>query len=120
MRRAPVVRPGRTPQSAYRPFLLATLADHAGHLEREKVLDEVGRRMSSSVLQPDDLSIGPSGEPRWRTTLLKERRAALDAGLVASAGPGLWELTAEGYETLEAFRAAEASADASEPDASDA
>lgn len=110
MRRTPVVRPGRTPQSAFRPFLLAALADHAGRLEREKVLDEVGRRMTGTVLQREDLSIGPSGEVRWRTTLLKERRAAKDAGLVTSAGPGLWELTAAGYETLEVFRAAEAQA----------
>lgn len=106
VRRAPVVKPGRTPQPAYRPYLLTILADHDGRLERERVLDEVGRRMAD-VLQPADLGIGPSGEVRWRTAALKERRALGDAGLVGSGGPGLWELTSDGYATLEAFRAAQ-------------
>lgn len=64
----------------------------------------------ADVLQSADLGIGPSGEVRWRTVALKERRALDDAGLVTSGGPGLWELTTQGYETLEVFRAAQAEA----------
>ncbi|MDT9591514.1 hypothetical protein RDV89_00445 [Nocardioides zeae] len=118
VRRAPVVRPGRTPQGAFRPYLLATLADHDGRLERDLALEEVGRRMAD-VLQRDDLGIGPSGEVRWRTVALKERRALVDAGLVGSAGPGLWELTSAGYETLAVFRAAQEQAEQEQAEASD-
>lgn len=74
----------------------------------------------ADVLQSADLGIGPSGEVRWRTVALKERRALDDAGLVTSGGPGLWELTTQGYETLEVFRAAQAEAEGGSASGSDA
>lgn len=111
VRRAPRTAPGRTPQSAFRPYVLAILGDHAGRLERELVMDELAVRMAR-VLQRDDLAVGPSGEVRWRTVVTKERRALGDDGLVTSGGPGLWELTPAGYAALEAIRAAVAASEA--------
>lgn len=113
VRRTPRTLPGRTAQSAFRPYVLAVLADHAGRLERELVLDELSTRMAD-VLQRDDLAVGPSGEVRWRTVVLKERRAMADDGLITSGGLGLWELTTTGYDALEAIREALAAAEAAE------
>ncbi|HEY1134164.1 MAG TPA: hypothetical protein VGE77_06270 [Nocardioides sp.] len=114
VRRAPVTKPGRTAQAAYRPYLLAVVAAADGRIEREPALEALGRRMAD-VLQKDDLGVGPSGELRWRTAAQKERRAMLDAGLLRSGGPGVWELTRAGYDALDAFRAALAASAAEEP-----
>lgn len=105
VRRSPITKPGRTPQAAYRPYLLSVVAAADGRIEREPALEALGRRMAD-VLQRDDLAVGPSGELRWRTAAQKERRAMLDAGLLRSGGPGVWELTRAGYDALDAFRAA--------------
>lgn len=116
VRRSPITKPGRTPQAAYRPYLLSVVAAADGRIEREPALDALARRMAD-VLQRDDLAVGPSGELRWRTAAQKERRAMVDAGLLRSGGPGVWELTRTGYEALDAFRAALAASEAASSEA---
>lgn len=41
----------------------------------------------------------------------------VDAGLLRSGGPGVWELTRTGYEALDAFRAALAASEAESAEA---
>ena len=43
-----------------------------------------------------DRQKAPTGEVRWHATARSERKAMIDAGLMAGGKPGIWELTSEG------------------------
>ena len=65
-----------------------------GSLETEDMLLELEMAMEDE-LRERDRQPSPTGEIRWHTTARKERKAMIDAGLMAE-GHGLWELTDAG------------------------
>lgn len=86
----------RTPQAAFRPYLLAILQDHGGSREMEELMAELVARMDG-VLREADHELVNQGELRWRYAARLERKAMMDDGLMLPAHrPGVWELTAEG------------------------
>ncbi len=81
-------------QSAFRPHIVRILKLE-GSLETEDMLLELEMAMDEE-LRERDRQPTPTGEIRWHTTARMERKAMIDAGLMAGGKPGVWELTAAG------------------------
>jgi hypothetical protein len=64
-------------------------------LETEDMLLELEMAMEDQLLERDRQK-APTGEVRWHATARAERKAMIDAGLMAGGKPGIWELTAAG------------------------
>ena len=98
---APPPRPASrsTPQTAFRPHILAVLRDAGVPLETDEVMLELEIRMDE-VLQERDRGKSPTGEVRWQTAARMERKAMIDEGLIVPAQPGIWELTERGRRAL--------------------
>lgn len=82
-----------TSQEAFRGHIVRILKAE-GSLETEDMLLELEMAMEDE-LRERDRQPSPTGEIRWHTTARKERKAMIDAGLMAE-GLGLWELTDAG------------------------
>ena len=81
-------------QSAFRPHIVAILRAE-GSLETEDMLLELELAMEDQ-LRERDRQPTPTGEVRWHQSARKERKAMIDAGLMAGGKPGVWELTDTG------------------------
>src|SRR3954469_13919750 len=101
--RASAVRTSTTPsrapsrvtdQSAFRPHIVRILKLE-GTLETEDMLLELEMAMEDE-LRERDRSPTPTGEIRWHQSARSERKAMIDAGLMAGGKPGVWELTEAG------------------------
>ncbi|MDR6175359.1 hypothetical protein [Nocardioides zeae] len=70
VRRSPITKPGRTPQAAYRPYLLSVVAAADGRIEREPALEALGRRMADVLQRATTWPSGPAascaGAPQRR------------------------------------------------------
>ncbi len=81
-------------QSAFRPHIVRILKLE-GSLETEDMLLELEMAMEDE-LRERDRQPTPTGEVRWHQSARMERKAMIDAGLMAGGKPGIWELTAAG------------------------
>jgi hypothetical protein len=92
---APTRAPSRvTDQSAFRPHIVRILKAE-GSLETEDMLLELEMAMEDE-LRERDRQPTPTGEVRWHQSARMERKAMIDAGLMAGGKPGIWELTDAG------------------------
>lgn len=83
-----------TDQSAFRPHIVRILKQE-GSLETEDMLLELEMAMEDE-LRERDRQPTPTGEVRWHQSARMERKAMIDAGLMAGGKPGVWELTDAG------------------------
>ncbi|HEX5086949.1 MAG TPA: hypothetical protein VFV89_04015 [Nocardioides sp.] len=83
-----------TDQSAFRPHIVRILKVE-GSLETEDMLLELEMAMEDE-LRERDRQPTPTGEVRWHQSARSERKAMIDAGLMAGGKPGIWELTEAG------------------------
>jgi hypothetical protein len=83
-----------TDQSAFRPHIVRILKLE-GSLETEDMLLELEMAMEDE-LRERDRQPTPTGEVRWHQSARSERKAMIDAGLMAGGKPGIWELTEAG------------------------
>jgi hypothetical protein len=83
-----------TDQSAFRPHIVRILKVE-GSLETEDMLLELEMAMEDE-LRERDRQPTPTGEVRWHQSARSERKAMIDAGLMAGGKPGVWELTEAG------------------------
>jgi hypothetical protein len=83
-----------TDQSAFRPHIVRILKQE-GALETEDMLLELEMAMEDD-LRERDRQPTPTGEVRWHQSARIERKAMIDAGLMAVGKPGIWELTEAG------------------------
>jgi len=83
-----------TDQTAFRPHIIRILKTE-GRLETEDMLLELEMAMEDE-LRERDRQPTPTGEVRWHQSARKERKAMIDAGLMAGGKPGVWELTDAG------------------------
>ena len=83
-----------TDQSAFRPHIVRILKQE-GALETEDMLLELEMAMEDE-LRERDRQPTPTGEVRWHQSARMERKAMIDAGLMAGGKPGVWELTEAG------------------------
>jgi hypothetical protein len=81
-------------QTAFRPHIIRILRLE-GSLETEDMLLELEMAMEDE-LRERDRQPTPTGELRWHATARMERKALIDAGLMAGGKPGIWELTEAG------------------------
>ena len=92
---APARAPSKvTDQAAFRPHIVRILKVE-GSLETEDMLLELEMAMEDE-LRERDRQPTPTGETRWHQSARMERKAMIDAGLMAGGKPGVWELTAAG------------------------
>ena len=92
---APPRAPSRvTDQSAFRPHIVRILKQE-GPLETEDMLLELEMALEDD-LRERDRQPTPTGEIRWHQSARMERKAMIDAGLMAGGKPGIWELTEAG------------------------
>jgi hypothetical protein len=84
-------------QEVFRPHIVRILKAE-GSLETEDMLLELEMAMEDELLERDRQPT-PTGEVRWHTTARSERKAMIDAGLMAGGKPGVWELTDAGRTT---------------------
>jgi len=92
---APTRAPSRvTDQSAFRPHIVRILKQE-GPLETEDMLLELEMALEDD-LRERDRQPTPTGEIRWHQSARMERKAMIDAGLMAGGKPGIWELTEAG------------------------
>ncbi|WP_122816449.1 hypothetical protein [Nocardioides pantholopis] len=96
---APAPAPTRarrwTAPEELRPAILATLQEAGGELAGDDVFERLEERIGD-LLRPGDRDPNPQGELRWRAAARKARKALMDDGLLAAAGPGVWRLTDAG------------------------
>jgi hypothetical protein len=83
-----------TDQTAFRPHIVRILKLE-GSLETEDMLLELEMAMEDE-LRERDRQPTPTGEVRWHQSARMERKAMIDAGLMAGGKPGVWELTEAG------------------------
>jgi hypothetical protein len=83
-----------TDQSLFRPHIVRILKLE-GSLETEDMLLELEMAMEDE-LRERDRQPTPTGEIRWHQSARSERKAMIDAGLMAGGKPGVWELTEAG------------------------
>lgn len=83
-----------TDHAAFRPHIVRILRLE-GSLETEDMLLELEMAMEDE-LRERDRQPTPSGEVRWHQSARAERKAMIDAGLMAGGKPGVWELTDAG------------------------
>ena len=83
-----------THQTAFRPHIVRILKLE-GSLETEDMLLELEMAMEDE-LRERDRQPTPTGEIRWHQSARSERKAMIDAGLMAGGKPGIWELTEAG------------------------
>jgi hypothetical protein len=83
-----------TDQSVFRPHIVRILKLE-GSLETEDMLLELEMAMEDE-LRERDRQPTPTGEARWHQSARMERKAMIDAGLMAGGKPGIWELTDAG------------------------
>jgi hypothetical protein len=83
-----------TDQTAFRPHIVRILKTE-GSLETEDMLLELEMAMEDE-LRDRDRAPTPTGEIRWHQSARSERKAMIDAGLMAGGKPGIWELTEAG------------------------
>lgn len=98
----PANTPARPPskvsdQTAFRPHIVRILKTE-GSLETEDMMLELAMAMEDELRERDNQPT-PSGELRWHATARSERKAMIDAGLMAGGKPGVWELTEAGRST---------------------
>jgi hypothetical protein len=94
-RSAPPRAPSKvTDQSAFRPHIVRILKLE-GSLETEDMLLELELALEDE-LRERDRAATPTGEVRWHQSARAERKAMIDAGLMAGGKPGVWELTEAG------------------------
>ena len=92
---APARPPSKvTAQTAFRPHIVRILRAE-GSLDTEDMLLELEMAMEDE-LRERDRQPTPTGEVRWHQSARSERKAMIDAGLMAGGKPGVWELTAAG------------------------
>lgn len=103
--RPPVARRWTQP-AELRPAILAALQDDGrglDGLEQDQVFALLEERIGEQ-LRPGDREPDPRGELRWHAAARKARKSLMDDGLLATAGPGVWQLTERGAgTTLPAF-----------------
>jgi hypothetical protein len=80
--------------SAFRPHIIRILKAE-GSLETEDMMLELAMAMEDELRERDNQPT-PTGELRWHATARAERKAMIDAGLMAGGKPGVWELTDAG------------------------
>jgi hypothetical protein len=91
----PARAPSRvTDQAVFRPHIVRILRQE-GSLETEDMLLELEMAMEDELLERDRQPT-PTGEVRWHQSARSERKAMIDAGLMAGGKPGVWELTPAG------------------------
>ena len=83
-----------TGQSVFRPHIVRILKQE-GSLETEDMLLELEMALEDD-LRERDRQPTPTGEVRWHQSARMERKAMIDAGLMAGGKPGIWELTDAG------------------------
>jgi len=83
-----------TDQSVFRPHIVRILKQE-GSLETEDMLLELEMALEDE-LRERDRQPTPTGEVRWHQSARMERKAMIDAGLMAGGKPGIWELTDAG------------------------
>jgi hypothetical protein len=88
-----------TDQSVFRPHIVRILRAE-GSLDTEDMLLELEMAMEDE-LRERDRQPTPTGEVRWHQSARSERKAMIDAGLMAGGKPGVWELTTAGRATLD-------------------
>jgi hypothetical protein len=81
-------------QAAFRPHIVQILRAE-GSLDTEDMMLELEMAMEDELRERDRLPT-PTGELRWHATVRAERKAMIDAGLMAGGKPGIWELTDAG------------------------
>ena len=92
---APARMPSKvTASSSFRPHIVRILRAE-GSLETEDMLLELEMAMEEE-LRERDRQPTPTGEARWHQSARMERKAMIDAGLMAGGKPGVWELTEAG------------------------
>ena len=79
--------------------ILKSLDSHGGTAERKKVLRDVFGELEPR-LHPDDLEKLNGRPPRWQVRTEVVRSHLSKAGLVDSAGRGMWRITSEGRRQL--------------------
>jgi hypothetical protein len=80
--------------AAFRPHIIRILKAE-GSLETEDMMLELAMAMEDELRERDNQPT-PTGELRWHATARGERKAMIDAGLMAGGKPGVWELTEAG------------------------
>lgn len=71
------------------PHIVAVLHDAGGRLEADDVFAALEERVE---LRAGDRDPNPQGELRWRAAARKARKELIDSGVLAAAGPGVWQL----------------------------
>lgn len=71
------------------PHIIAALDQAGGRLEAEEMFAALEARVE---LRPGDRETNPQGELRWRAAARKARKELIDSGVMAQAGPGVWQL----------------------------
>ena len=78
--------------------MLALLQDtEDGSLDQDDVLERLEERLGDR-LRAGDRDPNPRGELRWHAAARTARKELMDEGLLAQAGPGVWELTSAGRD----------------------
>ena len=86
----PVVRRW-TPPEAFKPLILAALAEAGGELDADDMFLEL-EILAEDRLLPGDSEKTPEGELRWRYAARRARIALIDEGLMVKSRPGVWQL----------------------------
>lgn len=90
----------RTPQSAYRIPIAATLAELGGNGRVSDVLNRVEKKMKNRLRSVDKEKTS-TGMVRWRNSAMWERKVMLEEGLLREDSPrGFWKLSEPGYALL--------------------
>ena len=94
----------RTREDAFRAPILQALVLLDGSAPVTEVMEKVGDVMKDQLNEYDRLALPSTPDlPRWRNTAQWARNAMVKEGLLASDSPrGVWEITAEGKQWLEA------------------
>jgi len=94
----------RTREDAFRAPILQALVLLDGSASMAEVMDQVGDLMEDELNEYDRSPLPSTPDsPRWRNTAQWARNAMVKEGLLASDSPrGVWEITAEGKQWLEA------------------
>ncbi|GAB3199862.1 hypothetical protein GCM10027062_17690 [Nocardioides hungaricus] len=80
-----------TPPDAFKPNILAVLAESGGELEQEELFGVLEERMAEQLTEADR-GTTPEGELRWRYAARRARQALIAEGAMSKGRPGVWSL----------------------------
>jgi hypothetical protein len=92
----------KTPQQAYRRPILEALHELGGSASVGDVLEVVGKKMKSLLIDIDYQKLPSGTDIRWRNTAMWERFNLVKDGLLKSESrSGIWELSGKGIQEVQ-------------------